>query len=110
MNWYIGQRIIAIVDHSQGAFKKGDEFKIKGLRPSTCKCKSIQIYVGIDADATIRSTYSKCRVCDIRHNNYEYKWWFKEKCFAPIDERPELSEYIDENILEVVIPGTLIDV
>jgi hypothetical protein len=32
MNWYIGQEIVAVKGHSQGCFKKGDEFIIRGLK------------------------------------------------------------------------------
>lgn len=79
MKWYIGQEIVAIVDHSQGKFKKGDVFTIKGLRNPPCGC-TIQIDVGIKGIYK----YDRCTTCDNRHLSNGIHW-FKENCFAPLD-------------------------
>lgn len=34
--FYVGQEVVAIKDHSQGAFKKGDEFKVSSIEIGCC--------------------------------------------------------------------------
>ena len=100
MNWYIGQDIVAVRDHGQGAFKRGDEFKIKGLTSSFCKCDAVQIDIGINPLAN-HSDYSRCKICDTR--TYSPKiWWFSERNFAPLDPIKEaISELMESSVSQV---------
>lgn len=99
-NWYIGQEIVAIKDHSQGMFKKNDVFVINNLRTSYCKCGHILIDIGIFA---IVSPTNYCTTCDTLSNTTSKIYWFNEVCFAPLDSfvnHEELNE-IKEQILQL---------
>lgn len=87
MKWCINQRIVAIVDHRQGLFKKGDEFIIKGLRNSICKCKEIDINIGIES----MSSTNHCPVCKSEWLADAFMW-FSETRFAPLEENTETTE------------------
>lgn len=75
--FFIGQEIVAIVDHLQGVFKKGDEFKVISTKRSTCKCKKPLINIGIAAH-----TYIYCCKCLEVHSD-EGIWYFDASSFAP---------------------------
>jgi len=97
INWYIGQPIVAIVSHNQGKFKKGDEFTIKGLRGSFCKCGGVEINVGIIGKEGIEN----CTTCNIQRDSADSYHWFSEKRFAPLDVNiSELTEILSEPIKE----------
>lgn len=97
MNWYIGQDIVAIKDHDQGGFKMGDEFKIKGLSSSFCKCNYILIDIGVNPLVN-HSNYSRCSNCDSRIYTANI-WWFSERKFAPLEPmREAISELIKESL------------
>ena len=87
MNWNIGQDIVAIKDHSQGAFKEGDVFTIKALRKSSCRCGHITIDVGAITDIP----KSRCNHCGTVYA-CDTTWWFHENCFAPLDTLADISE------------------
>lgn len=93
MNWHIGQRIVAVKDHSQGVFKKGDEFTIKGLKKSNCKCNAVFIDIGMRNPG-----YINCNVCDTI-GDYDIVRWFHEVIFQPLDE---LSDYTTESLIEEI--------
>lgn len=97
MNWYIGQRIVAVRSHSQGKFKKGDEFTIKGLRSSFCKCKEVEIDIGINGGGN----GMLCPMCgmDTEDGNVH---WFSEIMFAPLQDHPDLSETTYEDIMQEI--------
>lgn len=82
MNWHIGQRIVAIVDHPDGCFKKGQEFVIQGLRKSPCRCG----YILIDIGKITRKSFGYCLDCTGFYPKKDPTAWFWEKRFAPIDE------------------------
>ena len=97
MNWYIGQDIVAIKDHTGGLFKRGDEFKIKGLCESPCKCKSrIKGAILIDIGYTdSRYSGTQCISCGLVHNEF----WFREYRFAPLDPIKEaISQLMEETL------------
>lgn len=77
MNWYIGQKIVAIVTHSLGDFKEGQVFEIKTLRQGCC---SIWIDIGIPSKHGPTICY-----CGKIHNKQSFAWYC-ETAFAPLDE------------------------
>ena len=94
MNWYIGQPIVAIKNHPQGAFTKGQEFVIKSLRTSSCKCNEIEIDIGMTEEVAHTLSRSGCGqvVLDKRST-----WWFSDKRFAPLDtDISELTELLTQ--------------
>jgi len=97
MNWYIGQDIVAVRDHIDGEYKAGDEFKIKGLCESPCKCKSrIKGAILIDIGYTdSRYSGTRCLTCGLVHD----KFWFREYCFAPLEPIKEaISQLMEETL------------
>lgn len=89
--FHIGQRVVAVRDHHQGAYKKGDTFKVKGA--NKCRCGSCNIDIGIPST----KRYRKCVPCGHREFVLDGIWWFRETAFAPIEPR---SVEIDEEIIE----------
>jgi hypothetical protein len=95
MKWYIGQEIVAIENHSQGAFKKGDTFIVKGLQNSHCKCGGKVI---IDIGLLHDSIFMVCPACYTFYKSMN-KWWFSEKMFAPLDyDISELTDILEKPI------------
>ena len=92
MNWYIGQPIVAIVNHSQKRFRKGDEFIVCGLKLSSCKCTPHTLI-----DISIRDyayTHTKCVDCN---TDRPYDAHYHEDCFAPLDtDISELTEILEQ--------------
>jgi len=80
MNFYVGQEVVAIRDHSQGIFKKGQEFVIRGIKKGCC---------GIDLDIGMNeSVYIS--VCDCGRETIEHGClWFNSNRFSP---KQQLSE------------------
>ena len=93
MNWYIGQRIVAIKNHNRGLFKKNDEFTIKGLQTSRCHCPGIEINIGISTEYPMC-----CLICGWRTLETGIRW-FGEWNFAPLDvDISELTDILKEPI------------
>ncbi len=104
MNWYIGQDIVAVRDHEDKAYKAGDEFKIRGLRGSTCLCKVVEIDIGIiDNDGEYY-----CDCCGIESIEHTGLWWQDERDFAPLDPIKEaISELMEHTqVAPVLVPHT----
>lgn len=96
--WYIGQEIVAIVNHSQGFFKEGDTFPVKGLRNAICSCDYIEIDIGIQSNLFRTSI---CTRCNFRAYKTDSVCWFYEGCFAPLDfDISELTEILEQEILQ----------
>jgi len=88
--FYVGQRIVAVKSHSQGVFKKGDEFILKAITQRPCGCSGLYLDIGIRSGRRIGA----CNKCG---NVYEsMEWWFCESSFSPLD-------YTEEEINEVNI-------
>lgn len=83
--FYIGQKIVAIKDHSQGVFKKGDEFTVFNI----VKCCEYLVDIGLK-----NGIGSYCSYCnkDISQNIL----FFNESRFAPI----ELSTTTFEDVIK----------
>lgn len=93
--FYIGQKIVAIKDHSQGKFKKGDEFTVFGFG-NTCSCGVICIDIGIK---TVNSDL-RCTTCGVVDTNLTGIHYFNETSFAPI----ELSSTTFEDVIKENLP------
>jgi len=91
MKWYIGQPVVAIKTHSWKYFKKGQDFKIIGLRASGCKCNAVTINIGIINPAGSMI----CTRCSTRIPNTDGYCYFSEFSFAPLDQDiSELTEIL----------------
>lgn len=95
MNWYIGQPIVAIKDSNCGKIKKGQEFIIKGLMSTFCKCKIMHIDVGLEADMG----RIQCLTCMTKWKSRIL--WKREELFAPLDQDiSELTEILENPIFK----------
>ena len=84
MKWYIGQPIVAIKNHTQGRFKKGQEFIIIGLTQKQCCDKIILIDIGLGFTTA-------CCICDGSNGFAGYS----SNSFAPLDvDISELTEIL----------------
>lgn len=86
--FYIGQKIVAIKDHSQGIFKKGDEFVVLDIKKC---CENTLIEIGLEWGN--RNTIC---FCSKNHSGN----WFADWMFAPI----ELSTTTFEDVIKQVEP------
>lgn len=89
MNWYIGQEIVAVGDHSGGNFKRGDTFFIEGLRSAICGCNEVEINIGHYS----RNGVLHCPVCNQIYSSIIL--FYSETCFAPIADISELKEILE---------------
>ena len=96
MNWYIGQDIVAVRDHSDGKFKRGDEFKIKGLQLPQCKCKEVEIDVGHTHNLNGEKYDFICVDCNTVYPIGSFIQWYGESCFAPLDPIKEAISELTE--------------
>lgn len=108
--FYIGQKVVAIRDHWQGVYKKGDVLVVDGIMPNFCKCPDEWVVsVGIAA----KTAYMSHLACGAHVLNPTKKWWFNPKNFAPIQENRErikyvaVSEDVREKAQEVVVESSL---
>ena len=96
MNWYIGQEIVAIRNHPQRYFKKGNTFKIVGLQQGVCGCAGVDINIGFGGN-TWKMQY--CNKCGQTYDTNSTIIWFGEKNFAPLDQDiSELTEILEQPI------------
>lgn len=83
--WYIGQRIVSV--KTGPAFKKDDEFVIKGLKPDCCG-PGLDILVD-----GVKDTH--CSNCKKLLGGS----WFHESCFSPLQSfGEEVTERISQQM------------
>ncbi len=94
MNWYIGQKIVAVKTHESGFFKLGQKFTIKQLRSGVCSCSHALIDIGIGNG---EYKFTRCN----KHNIWipDNIGWFGEFNFAPIEE---IGDHTIESLLEEI--------
>lgn len=90
--FYIGQKIVAIKDHSQGVFKKGDEFTVLGIKKMCCEN-------AIDIGKITHLKKHQCE-CNKIINNTNKIHYIHEDMFAPI----ELSSTTFEDVIKQYEP------
>lgn len=83
--FYVGQKVVAIRDHSIGKYKKGDEFIVLNVKDCNCKCNYALIDIGFSAISII----DECNLCGLRKVNKDNIWWFGSKNFAPLESYRE---------------------
>lgn len=103
--WIVGKKIMAIKNHSQGAFKEGDIFVLKGVYENVCKCPLLKLDIGMKTAKFI----SQCPVCKEKTLlECSQIWLFNEDLFKPLDE--DYAENILENVMENVKKEELCEV
>lgn len=80
--FYPSQRVIAVEDHNQKLFKKGQEFLVLSIRKDCC-------YWSVDIGIRDNNKFNKarCILCGQREEIISGVLWFSCKSFAPIEER-----------------------
>lgn len=92
--FHTGQRVVAIRNHSQGRFKKGDEFTVLGIKKGCCDWL---VNIGLEA---LYGHY-ECPICSNIEPFSDRMLWFFSVSFAPIQEiSNETFEDIEQWILE----------
>lgn len=87
--FYVGQKIVAIKDHSSGHFEKGDEFTVLDIN-EYCKCGcNVKIFQG----ELVTHGCAKCNTYK-QFNGYYYA----QEMFAPLQE---LSEFTFEEAIKM---------
>lgn len=99
-NFHIGQDIVAIVDHSQGCFKKDDVFIALDVSISRC-CNEPLVDIGIreDGEAVLYITNCTCGKDTVSNSHVS---WFFSHCFAPLDSLVNIEELSEILNLELV--------
>lgn len=101
--FYIGQKVVAVRNHSQGYFTKGQVFTVMAVKPKFCSCPGFLVDVGM----TSTTCLTECATCSETSDNGG-KFWFHEDCFAPVQElRPPFMTF--SKIKEVEVTEVLID-
>lgn len=75
--FYVGQKVVAIEDHTQGFFNKGDEFTVYSIEKNCCGYK---ITIGIPK----RKKYSFCSFCNKEKLIIGNQSPFNARKFTPI--------------------------
>ncbi len=103
MNWYIGQQIVAIVDHPDGFYKKDCVYVIYNIKDSSCLCPGKDFDIGVIWE---ESTGFICDVCNYETLHLPIKnmiAWFHESDFAPLlsqEQEEELNDVI-QNLIAI---------
>ena len=88
-NFYIGQDIVAIVDHSQGCFKKDDIFSALDVDFTKC-CNKPLVDIGIkEIPALMYQGGCDCGAIEFTRSPVI---WFYSKCFVPLDSLVNIEE------------------
>lgn len=77
----VGGKVVAIGDHPQGRFKKGDIFTVLGIDKSEC-CHTTVLNVGI----TIGECVMICQSCGGRHHHGSFHCWYRYSWFIPLED------------------------
>lgn len=99
--FYVGQKVVAVTNHSQGKFKTGDEFTVLGVMGACCIDWLIDVGVPTDKEG-------KCHVCESTFENDGHHW-FAHYCFAPKQQANfplmTFKEIVKKEKEEVIIPN-----
>jgi len=88
----VGKKVIAIKNHVEGIYKRGNVFELKGIKKSPCGCTHIDLDVGLKTNVD----YLQCSKCKYLEKSTGIHWC-GETHFAPYDD--SLSELTVEDIL-----------
>ena len=92
IDYRTGDDIVAIRDHSQGVFLKGDVFTAMALQRNSCGCIFV-VDIGLKSDRP----FTKCPVCDVNDEKTDNVWWVDALAFRKLLSRSE-----EEDLAEVL--------
>jgi hypothetical protein len=90
LDYRAGDDIVAIKDHSQGIYKKGDVFTAISLQRNGCRC-IILVDIGLKSDRP----YTKCPVCGMNDEKTDNIWWVEARAFRRLLSRSEEEDLAD---------------
>jgi len=103
LDYRAGDDIVAIRDHSQGVFKKGDVFTAVSLQRNGCGC-IILVDIGLTSDRP----FTKCPVCLMSDEKTDKIWWVDARLFRRLlsrsqeeDLREVLAEVLQEELINL---------
>lgn len=102
IDYRTGDDIIAIKDHSQGVFFKGDIFTAIAMQRNSCGC-ILLVDIGLKSDRR----FTKCPVCDMNDEKTDKVWWVDARAFRRLLSRSEESDLAE--VLEQVLSEPLIN-
>jgi len=85
-----GDEIVAIKDHSQGIFKKGDVFTAIAMQRNGCGC----IFL-VDIGLTSDRPFTQCPVCGTNDEKTDQVWWVSAHLFRRLLTRSEEADLAD---------------
>jgi hypothetical protein len=90
IDYRTGDDIVAIRDHSQGVFLKGDVFTAMALQRNSCGCIFV-VDIGLKSDRP----FTKCPVCDMNDEKTDNVWWVDALAFRKLLTRSEEEDLAD---------------
>jgi len=90
LDYTLGDDIVCIRTHEEGAFKEGDVFKCKALKIESCKCKCVIVDIGISNSYGF-GAITICRICSSEMNE-DGIWWFDASRFRKLDTIVNIDE------------------
>jgi hypothetical protein len=90
IDYRAGDDIVAIKDHSQGIFKKGDVFTAVAMQRNSCGCNLV-VDIGLKSDRP----FTKCPVCGMNDEKTDNIWWVSAILFRRLLTRSEEEDLAD---------------
>ena len=90
IDYRTGDDIVAIRDHSQGVFLKGDVFTAIALQRNSCGCIFV-VDIGLKSDRP----FTKCPVCDMNDEKTDNIRWVDDRAFRKLLTRSEEEDLAD---------------
>ena len=85
-----GDDIVAIKDHSQGVFFKGDVFTAVAMQRNNCGCIFL-VDIGLKSDRP----FTMCPVCLTNDEKTDNIWWVDARLFRRLLSRSEEADLAD---------------
>lgn len=101
IDYRTGDDIVAIRDHSQGVFFKGDVFTAMTMKRGSCGC-IILVDIGLKSDRP----FTKCPVCDMNDEKTDTIWWVDARMFRKLltrSQEEDLAEVLSEVLTKELI-------
>ena len=101
IDYRTGDDIVAIKDHSQGVFLKGDVFTAMAMKRNGCGC-IVLVDIGLKSDRP----FTKCPVCDMNDEKTDPIWWVDARSFRKLltkSQEADLAEVLSEVLSKELI-------
>jgi hypothetical protein len=90
IDYRTGDDIVAIKDHSQGVFLKGDVFTAMAIQRNSCGCILV-VDIGLKSDRP----FTKCPACDMNDEKTDNIWWVDARAFRKLLTKAEEEDLAD---------------